>query len=54
MKKILLMLIIASSFATAIYASFPVVNENAQEIDLTATKHVSLNANKAIHKSTSW
>ena len=32
MKKILLMLIIASSFATAIYASFPVVNENAQEI----------------------
>ena len=32
MKKILLMFIIASSFATAIYASFPVANENVNEI----------------------
>jgi len=32
MKKILLMLLIASSFATALYASFPIVNDNVNEI----------------------
>ena len=32
MKKILLTLVVVASFATAIYASFPIVNENVNEI----------------------
>ena len=52
MKKILLMFIIASSFATAIYASFPVANENVNEIS-TIVEQAS-NSTAPVSEDVDW